>query len=150
MATAGSQTRARLLDEMKACMKSGQKDRLGVVRMLITEIKNAEINDQITQGRERTEDECLTIVSAYHKSLTKSLAEFPPEKHPPIRAELAIVEDFLPKQLSAPDLDAHIKRVLASAPDRQFGPLMKTLQTELKGQVSGQTLSAALKAALES
>ena len=119
-----STTRQRLYDEMKSCMKNGNKERLGVVRMLITEVKNAEINDPKVPGRERTEEEVMTLLGAYHKSLTKSLAEFPPERHPPLRAELAIVEEFLPKQLSESEIEAVIADFLGKTPDRQFGSLM--------------------------
>lgn len=143
-----SATRNRLMEDMKTCMKTGDKNRLAVVRMLITEIKNAEINDSTSPGRPRTEDECLSIVSAYHKALTKTMAEYPPERQEALRAELKIVESFLPEQLDAAALELHIKKVLAATTERQFGPLMKQIQTELKGRVSGQVLSAALKAAL--
>jgi uncharacterized protein YqeY len=141
-------TRQRLYDEMKSCMKSGNKERLGVVRMLITEVKNAEINDPKVPGRERTEEEVMTLIGAYHKSLTKSLAEFPAEKHPPLRAELAIVEEFLPKQLSESEIESVITDFVGKTTDRQFGSLMKSLQTELSGKASGQIISATLKRVL--
>lgn len=143
-----STTRQRLYDEMKSCMKSGNKERLGVVRMLITEVKNAEINDPKIPGRERTEEEVLALLAAYHKSLTKSLAEFPAEKHPPLRAELAIVEEFLPKQLSESEIETVVKNFVANTSDRQFGSLMKALQGELGGKASGQLVAAALKRVL--
>ena len=141
-------TLARLTNEMKACMKSGNKERLAVVRMLITEIKNAAINDPADPGRPRTEDECLTILTSYHKSLSKTLTEYPADRQGALRAELAIIEGFLPAQLDAAALESHIRKVLGTTAERQFGPLMKQLQTELKGRVSGQALSTALKAAL--
>jgi uncharacterized protein YqeY len=143
-----STTRQRLYEEMKSCMKNGNKERLGVVRMLITEVKNAEINDPKVPGRERTEEEVMTLLGAYHKSLTKSLAEFPPERHPPLRAELAIVEEFLPKQLSESEIESVIADFLEKTADRQFGSLMKALQVELGGKASGQLISATLKRVL--
>jgi uncharacterized protein YqeY len=136
------------MDDMKNCMKAGDKGRLAVVRMLITEVKNAEINDTKQPGRERTEDECLEILAAYHKAIAKTIGEFPPDRQIALRAEMAIVEEFLPKQLDASAVQERIRALLESTPERQFGPLMKILQAELKGQVSGQALSTALKAAL--
>jgi hypothetical protein len=143
-----SSTRTQLFDEMKACMKSGNKERLGVIRMLIAEVKNAEINDATQPGRERTEPEVIAIISAYHKALTKSIAEFPESKHPPLKAELAIVEDFLPKQMSETEIQNHIKLALEQTQERNFGVLMKSIQAALAGKASGQLVSTILKKAL--
>ena len=143
-----SATRLRLFDEMKSCMKSGQKERLAVIRMLITEVRNAEINDTRQPGRERNEDEVLALLTSYHKALTKSLIDFPEAKHPPIKAELLIVEDFLPKQLSESEIQGFIEKTLSATAERNFGVLMKSIQLELAGKASGQVVSAILKKSL--
>jgi uncharacterized protein len=140
--------RTRLFDEMKTCMKEGKKDRLAVIRMLITEVRNAEINDLKEKDRERTEEEVVKIVSAYHKNLSKTMAEYPENRREPLRAEMAIVEDFLPKQISAAELKALVSQKLQSTTERQFGVLMKSFSQEFAGTCDGKVLSETIKSAL--
>ena len=140
--------RTRLFDEMKSCLKEGKKDRLGVIRMLITEVRNAEINDSKTQGRERTEEEVLQLVSAYHKNLSKTMAEYPEDRKAPLRAEMLIVEDFLPKQLSASELKTQLTAKIKSSPERNFGLLMKQFSKDFAGVCDGRVLSDTLKSTL--
>lgn len=145
-----SETRARLFSEMKETLKSGQKERLGVIRLLITEVKNAEINDLQAPGRERTEEEAISIIAAYHKSLTKTMAEYPENRREPLRAELAIIEDYLPKQMSPEEVKAWILAEIANTPERNFSLLMRQIQPKLVGRTDGKTVSESLKAVLAS
>lgn len=143
-----SETRTRLTDDMKQAMREGNKDLLGVVRMMLNEVKNAEINDPKEPGRARTESEVVQILAAYQKQLQKSLAEYPPDRQAPLKAELAIVERYLPQALSAVELESYIKDYLGKTSERTFGVLMKGLQSELVGRVDGKSLSETLKKVL--
>jgi uncharacterized protein YqeY len=143
-----SETKARLTEDMKKAMKEGEKDLLGVLRMMINEVRNAEINDLKEPGRLRTEAEVVQILAAYQKQLQKSLAEYPPDRQAPLKAELSIVERYLPKALSGAELETYIKDFLGKTSERTFGVLMKSLQAELVGRVDGKGLSEALKKAL--
>ena len=142
--------RTRLFDEMKSCLKESKKERLAVVRMLITEVRNAEINDLAAPGRERTEAEVTQILSAYHKNLSKTVQEYPADRRAPLLAEIAIVEDFMPKQLGAEELKIWISEQMKSNPERQFGLLMKQFSKDLSGQCDGKVLSETLKSVLSS
>lgn len=144
-----SDTRTRLTEDMKTYMKSGDKKRLGIVRMLLTEVKNAEINDLQEKGRPRNEEETMTLISAYHKSLAKTLAEYPPERQAELKEELAIVEEYLPKRLGVSELRDAIKTELKSNPERNFGLLMKHFQTRFGAQTEGKTLSETLRDVLK-
>ena len=138
-------TLEHLQQEMKECMKSGDKERLAVVRMLISEIKNAVINDTKERGRARTAEECQTIIAAYHKNLSKSLAEYPADRRAPLEAELVLVARYLPQPVSPAELQGVLARLVAQSTDKQLGPLMKAAQAELKGRVDGKVLSESLK-----
>lgn len=143
-----SETRARLTDDMKKAMKEGNKELLGVVRMVLNEIKNAEINDLKEPGRTRSESEVVQLIAAYQKQLQKSMAEYPADRQAPLKAELAMVERYLPKALSGAELENHIRDFLGRTTERTFGVLMKSLQAELVGRVDGKTLSETLKRVL--
>lgn len=140
-----SDTLKRLTDDMKTAMKSGDRARLDVIRMLIADIKNAKINDTKEPGRDRTEGEVIQIISAYHKSISKTLGEFPPEKQTALKAELAVVDEYLPKKLSSEELKSAIQSELSQTQERNFGILMKQLQTKLGAQTDGKMLSETLK-----
>lgn len=143
-----SETKVRLTEDMKKAMKDGEKELLGVLRMMLNEIRNAEINDLKEPGRARTEPEVVQILAGYQKQLQKSMAEYPADRQAPLKAELAIVERYLPKALSQAELESFIHNHLGQTPERAFGPLMKSLQAELVGRVDGKLLSETLKKVL--
>lgn len=126
-------------------MKAGQKELLGVIRMLLNEIKNAEINDLKEPGRVRTETEVIQIIAAYQKQLTKSMAEYPADRQAPLKAELSIVEQYLPQPLAGAELDSFVSEFIKTTDDKTFGSLMKKLQAELIGRVDGKSLSETIK-----
>lgn len=143
-----SPTRDALTSGMKEAMKAGEKERLGVIRMLLTEVKNAEINDLKEPGRERTEEEVVAAVAAYHKNLAKTVAEYPEGRRAPLEREMAIVETFLPRRLGADELRAEIAALLAATPERNFGALMKIATPRFAGRADGRAVSETLKALL--
>lgn len=140
-----SETYAKLTSEMKNCLKSGQKERLKVIRMLLTEVKNAAINDATHPGRERTEEEVIALVGSYHKQLSKTLLEYPPDRQQALKDEIAIVEEFMPQQMDEEAIRTWIRSHMAETQSREFGVLMKDIQAALKGQAPGQLIAAVLK-----
>ena len=84
----------KLQDDMKTALKSGQKDRLQVIRMLISDVKNIDLNPQ-----KPTEQQA---VEAYAKKLRKSMEEYEkigkPDEVAKLKTELAVVEEYLPKK----------------------------------------------------
>ena len=134
----------RLTEDMKTAMKSRDKDRLSVIRMVLSEVKYAQAAVDIK--KELPDDEVLKVVASYHKRLQKSLDEFPDEeKRAPIRAEIKVVEDYLPKKAGEPETQAAIEKVLAGTADRTFGPLMKEVLVQLGSGADGKLVSQLLK-----
>lgn len=101
---------ARLQDEMKSAMKSGAKERLGTIRMLINEVKNADL-----QPTKPTPEQA---VEAYAKKLRKTVEEFEKlgkaDEVAKLRTEIAVAEEFLPKKLSKEETEALIDAFLAA------------------------------------
>ena len=124
MADAG--LKARVQSEMVAAMKGGNKERTQVLRMLLSEIKRIEAD--------KPDADPQAAVNAYAKSLKKSQAEMEgygqAERVAAIKAELAIVEDFLPRQLD----DAALEKIVADAL-APLGPLTKKDQGKAIGAV---------------
>ena len=105
MADAGLKTRVQT--EMVAAMKGGNKERTQVLRMLLSEIKRVEAD--------KPDADPQAAVNAYAKSLKKSQTEMEgygqTERVAAIKTELAIVEEFLPKQLD----DAALMKIVIEA-----------------------------------
>ena len=84
----------KLQEDMKAAMKAGNKDRLQVIRMLISDVKNIDL-----APKKLTEEE---TVAAYGKKLRKSIEEYEklgkPAEVSQLKSELAVVEEYLPKK----------------------------------------------------
>jgi uncharacterized protein YqeY len=84
----------RLQNDMKTALKAGQKDRLGVIRMLLSDVKNIDI-----MPNEPTAEQ---VVEAYAKKLRKSVEEYQrvnrPDEVAKLQSEIAVVEEYLPKK----------------------------------------------------
>ncbi len=112
----------KLQDDMKAAMKAGDKDRLSVIRMLISDVKLIDL-----QPNKPTEEQA---VAAYAKKLRKGIEEYEklgkPEEAGKIRAELAIVESYLPKKASPEETERLVDEFLAknTYTEKQVGPAM--------------------------
>ncbi len=137
---------AKLQEDMKAAMKSGQKERLGVIRMLISDVKNIDL-----APKKITEEEA---VAAYAKKLRKSAEEY--EKIgragevAQLKAELAIVEEYLPKKASAEETDKLVETFLAenAFTEKQMGQAMGIFMKKFGQQVDPGLANAAIKRGL--
>ena len=112
----------RLTEDMKAAMKSGQKDRLGVIRMLLSDVKNIDLMPNKPTAEQ--------AVEAYGKKLRKSIEEYEkinrPDEVAKLKGELAVVEEYLPKKASAEDTERLVDEFLAknSFTEKQVGQAM--------------------------
>ena len=112
----------RLTEDMKTALKSGQKDRLMVIRMLLSDVKNIDLMPNKPTAEQ--------VVAAYGKKLAKSVEEYEkinkPDEVAKLKAEIAIVEEYLPKKASAGDTEKLVDEFLAKNPftERDFGRAM--------------------------
>ncbi len=135
---------AKLQEDMKAAMKSGQKERLGVIRMPISDVKNVGIVASSAGTPE-------LAVDAYAKRLRKSSEEYEKlgkaDEIAKLKAELAIVEEYLPKKASAGDTAKLVDEFLAknTFTEKQLGQAMGMFMKAHGGQVDGAQANALLK-----
>ena len=82
----------------------------------------------------------LDVVIAYHKQLTGSLDQFPEgsEAIEKTKAEIAVLAEFLPKQLEESEVKALITQIIESTPDVDMGKVMKQLSPQIKGKFDGK------------
>ena len=144
----------RLNEEMKQALKSGQQLRLGTLRMMRSQILLEKKKDASIQTL--ADPQVIQVIGAYGKKLRDSAAEYEklgrPEQAEQIRAELAVVQEFLPQQLTAEEAKALVTQVIAdlgATSAKDFGRIMKEAQGRAAGRADGKALSDLVRAALD-
>jgi uncharacterized protein YqeY len=134
---------AKLQEDMKVAMKSGQKERLQVIRMLISDVKNIDL-----APKKLTEEE---TVAAYGKKLRKSIEEYEklgkPAEVAQLKAELAVVEEYLPTKVSGEETEKLVEAFLAqnTFTEKQMGQAMGLFMKAHGQQVDAGLANAAIK-----
>jgi len=133
----------KIRDDMKAAMKDGKKAAVRALRMLLTAIKNK----QIELGKEPSEQDIVALVQKAVKSRRESIEQFRKGNRNDLaeqeEEELAVLEQYLPKQLSEEEIRELVDKVIAeegAVDKRDFGKVMKRIMTEYRGQVDGKVV----------
>ena len=139
----------RLTADMKAAMKSGDRARLEVIRMLIADLKQ----EQFRAGRdELDEGEELSVLRKSMKMRRETVAQAEEAGRDDIatkeRAEIDVIEVYLPQMMSSDELVEKVKELAAetgySGP-QDTGKFMKEWMARYKGLADGRDVQAALK-----
>ena len=134
---------AKLQEDMKMAMKTGQKDRLQVIRMLISDVKVIDLQPHKPTAQQ--------AVEAYTKKLKKSLDEYQKlgrtEEVKNLQFEIAVAEEYLPKKASAEDTDKLVEAFLAtnSFTEKQTGQATGAFLKAHAPQVDPAIASAAIR-----
>lgn len=137
----------RLQTDMKTAMKSGDKDRLGVIRMLISDVRNIDL-----QPNKPTPEQA---VEAYGKKLKKSLEEYEKlgkaEEVAKLRQEIAVVDEYLPKKASKEETEKLVDAFLAqnSYTEKDVGKAMGAFLKLHAGTVDGGIVNPLIRAKLK-
>lgn len=133
-------------------MRSGDVVRKRVLRMALSAIKLAEVQ----KGAALDEAQILTVLQKEIKSGQETIAEAEKANRPEMaaasKAEIAILEGYLPPSLSQEELEAMahaaIAEVGASSP-ADMGKVMKTLMPQIKGRATGDLVSQTVRRLLQ-
>jgi uncharacterized protein YqeY len=143
-----SATADRIQAEVVVAMKQRQKQRLGILRMLQAAIKQLEIDER----RDLTEDDVVKVVGSYARKVKDQLegarAGGRQELADQAAAELAIVGEFLPAELTDAELEAIVRAAVAevgAAGPRDMGKVMKAVMPQVTGRADGGRVSALVK-----
>ena len=143
-----STIKARLTADMKTAMKGGEKSRLATIRMLISAIKQREIDER----RDVSDDEAMAILTKQAKQRRESIAQYESAGRDDLKAveeaELAIIETYLPQPLSAEEIEAAVADIIAAeqASDlSQMGAVMKTARERLAGRADMAVVSQVVR-----
>ena len=133
---------------MKSAMKAGEKDRLKVVRLIMAAVKQVEVDT-----REELDDAgVLGVLNKMVKQRRDSVEAFEKGGREDLaaieRAEIGVLEDYLPEQLSADDLAALVDEVIAAtgaASIRDMGKVMGQIKSKAAGRADMGAVSAVVK-----
>ncbi|MCC2658042.1 MAG: GatB/YqeY protein [Panacagrimonas sp.] len=146
-----SELKSRVLEDIKSAMKAGEKDRLSVLRMLSSEIKNREVIDAI----EITDAVVIASIEKMVKQRRDSENQYRnggrPELADKEAAEIGVLMGYLPQQLTADEIDALITRAVAETGAqgaKDMGRLMAWLKPKVAGKTDMGKLSGLIKAKL--
>ena len=138
----------RLTDDMKTAMRSGDRQRLGVIRLVNAAIKQREVDERI----ELDDASVLAVLEKMVKQRRDSVSQFEAASREDLaaieRAEIEVIQGYLPEKLGEAAIlaaiDAAIARTGASGP-ADMGKLMGVLKPELAGQADMGQVSALVK-----
>jgi uncharacterized protein len=148
-----SELKSRVLEDIKTAMKAGEKDRLSVLRMLSSEIKNREVVDAV----EITDAVVIASIEKMVKQRRDSENQYRSGGRPELAdkeaAEIAVLMAYLPQQLTPAEIDALITQAVAETGAqgaKDMGKLMAWLKPKVAGKTDMGRLSGLIKARLGS
>ncbi|MFY9344178.1 MAG: GatB/YqeY domain-containing protein [Planctomycetota bacterium] len=141
---------AKLTDDMKAAMKAGDKPRLEVIRMLISDLKKKAIDTKVDN---LPDDEEAAILQKAIKTRADTVVQAKAAGRAEIaakeQAEIDLITSYLPKQMDAALVAAKVKEVAAAIGyqgGKDMGRFMKEWMAKYKGLADGKLVQDALKA----
>lgn len=142
---------AQVKAAMKTAMKAREKQTLSTIRLIQAEFKRIEVDERI----EIDDSRALTIMDKMVKQRRDSASQFREADRPELAeqedAEIAIIQTFLPAQLSSEEIDALIDEALGGIEAEgmaAMGPLMGKLKPQLQGRADMGEVSQRVKAKL--
>lgn len=143
--------KARITEDMKTAMRSGEKDRLSCIRMLQAGIQQREVDERITLD----DAQVLAVIDKMIKQRRESVVQFEAGKRADLvareTAEIAWLTQYLPAQLGDAELEALIREAIAAtgaASMKEMGKVMGVLKPKVQGRTDIGALSARIKTAL--
>jgi len=139
----------QLKEELKLAMKAQDRLRLDTIRAVLSEIQYEEMQRSVT---ELTPTDCLNIVQRElkkrHEAIQFAEQSNRTEAKDQLLAEIKILEAFLPKQLSAAELETMIVTMKDTDPNLSLPLVMKHLKENFAGQYDGKSASEVAKRVL--
>ena len=140
--------KSQITEDMKSAMKAGEKDRLKVVRLIRAAIKQIEIDT-----REELDDAAvLAVLTKMVKQRRDSVEQFEKGDREDLaaieRAEILVINDYLPEPLSAEDLAAMVDEIIQTTGAegiRDMGKVMGQIKAKASGRADMGAVSATVK-----
>ena len=151
MAAEGLQ--ARIKDDMKTAMKTKQKPRLAVIRLIMAAIKQREVDERITLD----DTQVLVVLDKMLKQRQESIRQYQAAGREDLasaeQAEIDLLEDYLPAALSTDEVHTIIEQAFAQTGAKSMqdmGKLMAVIKPQVQGRANMADISGQVKQRLNS
>ena len=143
--------KSQLQTDMKSSMKSGDKGRLGVIRLMLAAIKQVEVDERI----ELDDARITAVLDKMAKQRRESITQFDQAGRDDLtaieQAELKIIQEYLPEALSEAEINELVEQSIAStgaASIKDMGKVMGLLKPQLQGRADMSKVSQLIKSRL--
>ncbi|ELO1775144.1 GatB/YqeY domain-containing protein [Vibrio fluvialis] len=140
-----------LKDEQKLAMKAKDKARLGTIRLALSAIKQREVDEQITLS----DDDILVVLTKMVKQRRDSVTQFEAANRQDLadaeKAEITVLEEFMPQPLSEEEVVALIDSAIAESEPagmQDMGKVMALLKPQIQGRADMGKVSGLVRAKL--
>ena len=141
----------RITEDMKAAMRASDKERLSTIRMVQAAIKQREVDERILLD----DAQVIAVLEKMVKQRRESIVAFEQGGRADLadkeKAEIALLQSYLPAQLSEAEVDALVKEAIAStgaSSMKDMGKVMGAVKAKAAGRADMGAVSARIKAAL--
>ena len=138
----------RLTDDMKTAMKGGEKERLGVIRLVNAAIKQREVDERI----ELDDAQVLAVMEKMLKQRRDSVSQYEAAAREDLAAverfEIGVIQGYLPAQLSADEIEAIVTKAIAdagAASAKDMGKVVALVKPQVAGRADMGQVSALVK-----
>lgn len=146
-----SELKSQITDAMKAAMRAKEKDRLGTIRMILAELKRIEVDERIELDDARV----MTVLDKMLKQRRDSISQFEAAGRQELadieKAEVTVIQDFLPAALSEEEISQLVDDAITSTGAegmKDMGKVMGILKPEMQGRADMGEVSKLIKTRL--
>jgi uncharacterized protein YqeY len=143
--------KAQLTDDMKTAMKAGDKERLGVIRLMLAALKQREVDERI----EITDEIVLAVLEKMLKQRKDSISQFEAAGRDDLakieKFESGIIQAYMPQPLSSEEVQALVAQAIADTGaegPQAMGKVIAALKPQLAGRADMGVVSGLVKNAL--
>lgn len=143
-----SELKQRITEDMKCAMRARDKQRLGAVRLILSELKRIEVDERI----ELDDARILVIMDKMLKQRRESIKQFLSAGRQDLvdieAAEVSVIQEYMPAALSEDEIDQFIQQAIATvgtASMKDMGAIMAQLKPRLQGRVDMAKVSQRVK-----
>lgn len=148
-----SPLKIRITDDMKSCMRAGEKERLATIRLILAAIKQREVDERI----DLDDAAVIAVLDKMSKQRRESIDQFGKAGRTDLvdkeSSELTIIQSYMPKQLSDAEIDGMIADAIKStgaSSVKDMGKVMGLLKPQLAGRADMGKVGASIKSKLGS
>ncbi len=143
--------KSRIKEDMKTAMKSGDKSRLGVIRLILAAIKQVEVDQRI----ELDDEQVVLVLDKMQKQRRESIRQYRDAAREDLaaieEAEVVVIQDYLPQALTDAEIEGMINAAVlesGAVSVKDMGKVMGLLKARMQGRADMSVVSVKIKAAL--